>query len=88
MGDGLGHMDDDRAPKIVILTDDGRALPEITIYKKTAGPGRQPTGLRCLIKTDAVPGRPYPPARDGRDYMTTPGTWRLDGTIGNTGHST
>ena len=33
----------------------------VTISKKTAGPGRQPTGLRCLIKTDAVPGRPYPP---------------------------
>ena len=61
MGDGLGHMDDDRAPKIVILTDDDRALPEITSYKKTAGPGHQPTGLRCLIKTDAVLGRPYPP---------------------------
>ena len=54
-------MDDVRAPKVVILTHDGRALPEITIYKKTAGPGRQPTGLRCLIKTDAVLGRPYPP---------------------------
>ena len=49
MGDGLRHMDDDRAPKVVILTHDGGALPEITIYKKTAGPGRQPTGLRCLI---------------------------------------
>ena len=61
MGDGLRQMDDDRAPKVVILTHDGRALPEITIYKKTAGPARQPTGLRCLIKTDAVLGRPYPP---------------------------
>ena len=30
MGDGLGHMDDDRAPKIVILTDDGWGLPKIT----------------------------------------------------------
>ena len=27
----------------------------VTISKKTAGPGRQPTGLRCLIKMDAVP---------------------------------
>ena len=61
MGDGLRHMDDDRAPKVVILTHDDRALPEITIYKKTAGPGRQPTGLRCLIKTEGVLGRPYPP---------------------------
>ena len=61
MGDGLGHMEDDRAPKVVILTHDDRALSEITIYKKTAGPARQPTGLRCLIKTDAVLSRPYPP---------------------------
>ena len=61
MGDELGHMDDDRAPKVVILAHDGRALPEITIYKKTAGPTCQPTGLRGLIKTDAVLGRPCPP---------------------------
>ena len=60
VGDGLGHMDDDRAPKVVILTHDGRAPPEITTHKKTAGPARQPTGLRCLINTDAVLGRPYP----------------------------
>ena len=61
MGDGLRHMDDNRAPKVVILTHDGQALPEITIYKKTAGPARQPTGLQCLIKTDAMLGCPYPP---------------------------
>ena len=61
IGDELGHMDDDRAPKVVILAHDGRALPEIAIYKNTAGPARQPTGLRGLIKTDAGLGRPYPP---------------------------
>ena len=61
MGDGLGHMNDDRAQKVVVLIHDGRALPEVTIPKKTAGLGRQPTGLRYLIKTDAVLGRPYPP---------------------------
>ena len=67
MGDGLGHMDDDRAQKVVILTHDGRALLEVTISKKTAGLGRQLTGLRYSIKTDAVLGRPYPlcPGRMG-----------------------
>ena len=61
MGDGSGHMDDDTAPKIVILTDASGALPEITIYKKTAEPGRKPTGLRWLIRTDGVLGHSYPP---------------------------
>ena len=66
-----------------VLAHDDRALPEVTISKKDGRPARQPTGRRRLKKTDALPGRPYPPGRDGRDYMT-PGTWRPDGTAGNT----
>ena len=77
MGDGLGLQ------VTPVLTHDGRALPEVTISKKDGRPARQPTGQRGLKKTDAVLGRPYPPGRDGRDYMT-PGPWRPDGMVGNT----
>ena len=51
-----------------VLTHDGRALPEVIISKKDGRPARQPTGLRRLKKTDAVPGHPYPPGRDGWEH--------------------
>ena len=38
---------------------DGQDLPELPISRKTAGPGRQPTVLQLISRTDALPGRPY-----------------------------
>ena len=67
MGDGLSLQ------VTPVLTHDRRALPEVTISEKDGRPACQPTGRRHLKKMDAVPGRLYPPGRDGRDYMT-PGT--------------
>jgi len=48
-----------------VNSKDGQDLPELPISRKTAGPGRQPTVLQLISRTDALPGRPYQP-RPGR----------------------
>jgi len=45
----------------LVLTQDRRYQPEVTISKKTPGPAHQPTVLLCLQKRDAVPSHHYPP---------------------------
>ena len=84
-----GPIDDGRALPGPI--DDGRALPGPTkdyrknpSYQRLQGPAVHHQDGRLSETRTLCPGVLTHPARDGRDYRT-PGPWRPDGTVGNTG---